>query len=118
MLVLKPEELRSTTPDALERCIVAREREIATLEQRHAELLAALGVTVDHQRRTAIKRTSAPIGGQIADARTVLTLLRAKKCQAVSDAALIARGGRPCDPLWPEAANAEFRRRGVRSGGF
>ena len=64
MLVLKPEELRSTTPDALERCIVAREREIATLEQRHAELLAALGVTVDHQRRTAIKRTSAPIGGQ------------------------------------------------------
>lgn len=117
MLELRPAELAAETVPELEAAIQVREVELASIEQRLAESMAALAVTTDPARRAHIKKSTALLGEDRSDVLAIRARLRLARRQVIDDALLRARGGVPMQPIWPEMPGERPSSR-VRSRGI
>jgi hypothetical protein len=115
--MLRPEELACETPEELTCAIQTREAEMVAVEAQLRENAAAVGVATDVARRSALKRSGSDLAEALSDVRAIISRLRAARRQALDDARLIARGGVPFGPLWPELRGERPSRR-ARSRGI
>jgi hypothetical protein len=118
MVELRESELGATTEAELTDCIGTRERELAELESRRLEAIAAVQAAIDPARRRELKALASRLGEACNDLRTIVSRLRLARSQARADLELVRRGGVPLGPLFPAVAGEGPRRRVRRGHGF
>lgn len=119
MAELLPEDLVEL-PAEIQVRIEFYEGKIVAIEAQLRENAAAIDVTVDRERKSALKRRGSELAEALSDARAIIARLHAAKSQSVANQKLRERGGIPFESsLWPTRHfDSDDRRRRARSRGI